>query len=159
MGKIISAIVVVVLIVGGGYWYMQMNSGSQTAIQPESETAAGMDAMLPNTQTATTTGAAATAQSANVKEFTMTAYYDNKGKWYSVDKIDVKKGDTVRVKITNTAGMHDFVIDEYGVKKDLPLNQEVVVEFTADKVGAFEYYCSMPGHRAGGQWGTLTVTE
>ncbi|HXK38164.1 MAG TPA: cupredoxin domain-containing protein [Candidatus Paceibacterota bacterium] len=99
------------------------------------------------------------ASTAPVKEFSMTAYYDAKGKWYSLNEMSVKKGDLVRVKITNTAGMHDFVIDEFGVQKELPLNQEVVVEFTADKVGSFVYYCSKPGHRAGGQWGTLVVSE
>ncbi len=93
------------------------------------------------------------------KEFTMTAYYDQKGVWFSLKEMAVKKGDKVRVKITNTAGMHDFVIDELGIKKELPLNQEVVVEFVADKVGDFVYYCSKPGHRIKGQLGTLRVTE
>lgn len=89
----------------------------------------------------------------------MTAYYDEKGKWFSLKEIAVKKGDTVRIKITNTKGKHDFMIAEYAIAKDLPLNEEVVVEFVADKAGAFKYYCSMPGHRAGGQEGTLTVSE
>lgn len=95
----------------------------------------------------------------SVKEFTMTAYYDAEGKWFSLKEMKVKKGDTVRVKVTNTAGMHDFVIDELKVAKDLPLNEEVVIEFVADKAGEFVYYCSIPGHREGGQWGTLKVTE
>jgi nitrous oxide reductase len=114
-------------------------------------------------QTVSTSGAqetkASVASTAPVKEFSMTAYCDAKGKWYSLKEMSVKKGDLVRVKITNTAGMHDFTIDEYGIKKELPLNQEVIVEFVADKVGSFVYYCSKPGHRAGGQWGTLTVSE
>jgi len=94
-----------------------------------------------------------------VKEFTMTAYYDEKGKWFSLKEMTVKKGDTVRVSVTNTKGMHNFNIDELGVAKDLPLNEVVVVEFAANKAGDFVYYCSIPGHRAGGQWGTLHVTE
>jgi hypothetical protein len=32
-----------------------------------------------------------------------------------------------------------------------------VVEFTADKAGTFEYYCSVGNHRAMGMKGTLTV--
>ncbi len=97
----------------------------------------------------------------SVKEFTMTAYYDPalKKPIFSLPEMNVKKGDKVKVKITNTLGMHDFVIDEFTVAKELPLNQEVIVEFTADKAGEFVYYCSKPGHRAGGQWGTLKVTE
>jgi len=35
----------------------------------------------------------------------------------------------------------------------------VIIEFTADKVGEFEYYCSMPGHRQAGQFGKLIVKE
>ena len=94
-----------------------------------------------------------------IKEFTMTAYYDEKGKWFSLKEMTVKKGDMVRVRITNTKGMHDFVIDELGVSKELPLNEEVTISFVASSTGDFVYYCSMPGHRAGGQWGTLHVTE
>ena len=93
------------------------------------------------------------------KNFVMTAYYDDKGKWFSLKEMNVKKGDTVRIKITNTKGMHDFTLDEFGIKKELPLNEEVVIEFVADKVGDFEYYCSKMDHRAKGQWGTLKVTE
>lgn len=94
-----------------------------------------------------------------LKEFTMTAYYDAQGKWFSLKNVVVKKGDHVRIKVTNTAGMHDFTLDEFGVKQELPLNQEVVIDFAADKAGSFQYYCSKSGHRAGGQWGTFTVSE
>jgi plastocyanin len=92
-----------------------------------------------------------------VKEFTTTAYYDETGVWYSLKEIRVKKGDTVRVMATNTKGMHDFVIDEFSVKKELPMNEAVTIEFTADKTGEFIYYCSKPGHRDKGQWGKLIV--
>jgi len=94
-----------------------------------------------------------------VDEYTMTAYYDEKGKWFSLKEIAAKKGDTIRLSITNTKGMHNFTLDEYGIKKELPLNEVVVVEFVADKAGEFVYYCAMPGHKAGGQWGTLRVVE
>ncbi|MDO8496139.1 MAG: cupredoxin domain-containing protein [bacterium] len=98
-----------------------------------------------------------------VKEFSMTSWYEMKdGKAatnFSLKEIKVKKGDTVRIKVTNTKGNHDFSLDEYGIKKPTPLDQEVVIEFKADKVGSFKYYCSMAGHRMMGQEGTLTVEE
>ncbi len=94
---------------------------------------------------------------ATAKEFAMDSYYDEKGVWFSVKEIRVKKGDSVRIVVTNTKGMHDFVIDEFGVKQETPLNEKTVIEFVADKAGTFEYYCSMPGHRAKGQWGKLIV--
>ena len=110
--------------------------------------------VVPNTDVVKTT-----ENVANVKEFSMTSYYDDTGVWFSLKEMNVKKGDTVRIKVTNIKGTHDVTIDEYGIKEMTPLNKEVVIEFTADKVGEFIYYCSVPGHRAKGQWGTLRVTE
>lgn len=94
---------------------------------------------------------------ATVQEFTMTSYYDDKGAWFSLKEMKVKQGDIVRVKVTNTKGTHDWVLDEFGIKQETPANEEVVIEFVADKAGTYEYYCSKPGHRARGQWGKLIV--
>ena len=96
---------------------------------------------------------------AAVKEFVMTSFYDDAGIWFSLKEISVNKGDIVRIKATNIKGAHNFIIDEYGINELTPLNQEVVIEFTADKVGEFIYYCSVPGHRQKGQWGTLKVID
>lgn len=103
------------------------------------------------------------ATTGEVKEFTMTSFYelvDGKPKpQFSVKELTVNKGDTVRIKVTNTKGVHDFKIDEYDVYKMTPANEEVVVEFIADKAGEFVYYCAQPNHRALGHWGTLRVIE
>ncbi|MEK6886096.1 MAG: hypothetical protein AABX17_03965 [Nanoarchaeota archaeon] len=96
---------------------------------------------------------------APVKEFTMTSFYDNTGIWFSLKEISVNVGDLVRIKVTNIKGTHDFTLDEYGIKEMTPLNEEIIVEFIADKAGSFEYYCSVSGHRQKGQWGTLKVLE
>ena len=141
MGKIIVAILIAVGI--GVYFFSQKPSAPMADEGASSQKIAASES----------------AANGPVKEFSMTAYYDAQGKWYSLKDISVKKGDHVRIKVTNTAGMHDLVLDEFGVKQELPLNQEVVIDFVADKAGAFQYYCSKPGHRAGGQWGTLTVSE
>lgn len=97
------------------------------------------------------------------KEFSMDSSANLvNGKWeprFSVKNITVKKGDKVRLKINTTSGTHDFVIDEFNVRAETPTGKETVVEFTADKAGEFVYYCNMPGHRANGHWGTLTVLE
>lgn len=96
-----------------------------------------------------------------VKEFTMTSYYapSERRAYFSLKELVVNKGDRVRIKVTNTAGSHDFVLDEYNLNQETPLNEQQTIEFTADKAGEFVYYCSRPGHRASGQWGTLKVLD
>ncbi len=72
--------------------------------------------------------------------------------------ITVKKGDKVKITFKNTSGFHDFKIDEFGVAtKQTASPYTEVLEFTADKVGSFEYYCSVGTHRALGMKGTLKV--
>lgn len=88
------------------------------------------------------------------KTFNITA-----GNFYFVpNKISVNKGDKVTFVLTNAGGMHNLVIDELGVK--IPMTQTAQTEsatFTATKSGSFVYYCSVPGHRQKGMWGSLTV--
>lgn len=100
---------------------------------------------------------------AEVKVFSTDSYYEvvdgKPAQFFSLKEMRVKKGDKVRVLINTLNGRHDFVIDELNVKAETPTGVVTTVEFTADKAGEFVYYCSMPNHRAGGQWGTLIVTE
>lgn len=172
MGKIIAAIVIVALGVLG-YQMMQQPEAADTAMEQQADTQKadtamedGMTAMgdaTTETAPAETTDirpqevSTGTMAADGAKEFTMTAYYDEKGVWFSLKEIRVKKGDKVRIKITNTKGMHDFTIDELGIAQELPLNKEVGVAFVAGEAGSFTYYCSKPGHKAKGQWGTLIV--
>ena len=77
---------------------------------------------------------------------------------YDVKEIRVKLGSTVQINFTNTEGFHDLVIDEFNAAtKQIPVNQSETITFVADKVGTFEYYCSVGKHRANGMWGKLIV--
>ena len=72
--------------------------------------------------------------------------------------IAVQKGDKVKITFKNTSGFHDFKIDEFGVAaQQSKFPYQEVLEFTADKVGSFEYYCSVGTHRAMGMKGILKV--
>ncbi|HCY17613.1 MAG: Plastocyanin [Candidatus Nomurabacteria bacterium GW2011_GWF2_35_12] len=91
---------------------------------------------------------------AEVREFTISGQNFS----FTPSSIMVKKGDKVKITLKNIDGFHDFKIDEYGVAtKQLKSPAEEVLEFTADKVGSFEYYCSVGTHRAMGMFGTLKV--
>lgn len=98
-----------------------------------------------------------------VKEFRMDSFYEmidgNPKQQFSLKEMTVNKGDTIRIIVTVTKGTHDFVIDEYGINAQTPLNQPTTIEFVADGSGEFVYYCSLPNHRQNGQWGTLRVIE
>jgi nitrous oxide reductase len=153
------AVAVLLVVIGGGYFAMSRNAASPEQNIPETATPTTIQE---NTAAAPAT-AEPTAAASAVKEFAMDSWMDNiDGKMaahFSLKEIVVKKGDKVRITITNTAGDHDFTIDAYNIKTETPLNKPTVVEFTADKVGTFEYYCSKYSHRMIGQTGTLRVTE
>lgn len=73
--------------------------------------------------------------------------------------IVVQQGDTVAVTLCVTEGNHDWVVDEFDVATDVvgADGDCSTVEFVADQVGEFEYYCSVGNHRAEGMYGALVV--
>src|SRR5581483_3488501 len=78
--------------------------------------------------------------------------------FFAPNKITVNKGDQVTFIMTNVGGLHNLVIDELGVKTTpVMTGNTITATFTASKTGSFVYYCSVPGHRAKGMWGTLVV--
>jgi plastocyanin len=120
--------------------------------QPASETVVTPTAVTEQQSPQTTTVMA----DETVKEFTLEAgsFY------YKPNLITVKKGDKVKVTINSVDMMHDFVIDELKVKSEKAASgTSASVEFTADSVGKFEFYCSVGQHRKMGMVGTLVVTE
>ena len=88
--------------------------------------------------------------------------FEVKGINYGFDtkKITVKKGETVTINFESTDGFHDWVVDEFkAATKRVQPGVSTSVTFVADKVGEFEYYCSVGSHRAHGMVGTLVVEE
>lgn len=71
-------------------------------------------------------------------------------------------GDTVSITVINGDGiLHDLMIDEFSVSTG-PLeqrDQQAAVTFMVMDAGEYVYYCSIPGHRQAGMWGTLRVGE
>lgn len=132
-------IVFAVAIVAAAFYLMGMPQAPKTSTIP--------------TPTVTT---ASTDSATNIKTV------DVKGLNFSFDvkEIKVKKGDTVKVNFTNTEGFHDFKIDEFNVAtKQIKAGESETVSFVADKIGTFEYYCSVGKHRQMGMVGKLVVEE
>ena len=79
---------------------------------------------------------------------------------FSPGSLHVRKGE--RVKLIMTAADHDhgFKLDEFNINQKIPKGTTMVVEFTADKAGTFQFRCSSVcgiGHR--GMKGTLLIEE
>lgn len=77
---------------------------------------------------------------------------------FTPNTYSVNKGDTVKVVFRNVEGMHDFVLEGFNVKTNvIEAGNTETVTFTADRVGEFEFYCSVGSHRKMGMTGTLSV--
>lgn len=78
--------------------------------------------------------------------------------YYKPNIIKVKKGTIVKLTLNSVSMMHDFNVDELNVHVPITKSgSSVTAEFTADKTGEFEYYCSVGSHRKMGQVGKLIV--
>lgn len=155
MNKTAIILFVLVLVVLGGVFLTNKKTNVESPVVDNSKEMGDMKDVKPtpvpsgyNTPISNTT--------APVKEFTV----EGKNFSFSLKEIKVNKGDLVKINFKNTQGFHDFVIDEFKVAtKQFQSPGEEKVEFIADKVGSFEYYCSVGSHRAMGMWGTLIVED
>ena len=78
---------------------------------------------------------------------------------FSLTALEVKEGQKVRIVFTSEEGFHDWVVDEFNAATaQVSTGETSSVEFVADQVGEFEFYCSVGNHREMGMVGTLTVT-
>lgn len=72
----------------------------------------------------------------------------------------VHEGELVQINIINGEGAeHDVVIDQYASRSErvLAKGASSTLSFTADRVGEFVYFCSVPGHRQSGMEGRIQV--
>lgn len=85
-------------------------------------------------------------------------YVDDKG--VANPTLTVAVGDTVEIELASGEGAeHDLRIDELGVASPKFSGKGTQrVRFTASQAGEFQYYCSIPGHRQVGMFGTIQVT-
>lgn len=89
-----------------------------------------------------------------VKEFSVEAANFS----YNSTEIRVKKGERVKITLTSQEGNHDLVFDEFNARTSkIGAGISDSVMFVADKIGTFEYYCSVGNHRAMGMVGKLIV--
>ena len=79
---------------------------------------------------------------------------------FNPGSLRVRKGEQVRLILAAVDHDHGFKLDDFNVNQKVLKGTTVVVEFTADKAGTFQFRCSSVcglGHR--GMKGTLVVEE
>ncbi len=140
-------VLLVIIVVGGVYISLQRNSGEEKMDDAEKAAPAVMQVVPSSSPSSVMKAESAT------KSFVL----ETGSFYFTPDKISVKKGDTVKLTVTNKGGMHKFVIDEFQVKTLLPTGKPTEITFVADKVGTFEFYCAIGQHRVMGQKGTLVI--
>ena len=79
---------------------------------------------------------------------------------FNPGSLRVRKGEQVRLILAAVDHDHGFKLDDFNVNQKVLKGTTVVVEFTADKAGTFQFRCSSVcglGHR--NMKGTLVVEE
>jgi len=79
---------------------------------------------------------------------------------FSPGSLRVRKGEQVRLIMTSVDHDHGFKLDDFNINQKISKGTTVIVEFTADKAGTFQFRCSNVcglGHR--NMKGTLVVEE
>jgi nitrite reductase (NO-forming) len=72
----------------------------------------------------------------------------------------VHEGETVQITLINGEGAeHGIVLDDFAARSNrvVAKGASSTLSFSADKVGEFDYCCSVAGHRAAGMEGRIQV--
>ena len=147
--KFISIVVVIILIAGGFLLFK-----NKTIAPTDGEINNNMPVPGSDVEETEVVEEAAQTNPTGIKEFSI----DEVPFSLSPSTITVNRGDTVRITVKNKQGTHDLKIDEFNAStRVLNVGEEQIITFVADKVGVFEYYCSVGNHRAQGMVGTLRV--
>ena len=150
---LVIVVIMIIAILGIGFVIMNGKKSSQTegtnmqGPTPEATSAPSESMVQPTTEPVV---------DSKTKSFEMEA-----GSFYfKPNQMTVKKGDTVKIKLTAKDMMHNFSLDEYKISSPIiKAGESTTIEFVADKAGTFEFYCKVGQHRKNGQIGTLVVTE
>jgi cytochrome c oxidase subunit 2 len=120
---------------GGGSYYANASAGDDKGpVKNTGGNSAGL--YYPNATSGDDNGKG----SAGTKEFTVTAEQFD----FSPSTITVHKGDKVVLLVKSADSTHGIAIPDFGISQALPPGQQERIEFTADKVGTFAFFCNVP---------------
>ncbi len=149
--KNILIIGVVILFVAAGYFIFKGGGGEEPDTTPQLGVPAPGFESVPETVVGPSGDEEPLSGASQAEEISMVSgnlFFDPKG-------LTLTKDQPVKITFSNN-GFHTFTIDELGVDQSLR-GSTATVEFIPTKTGTFEYYCTVPGHKEGGMFGSLTV--
>jgi plastocyanin len=76
---------------------------------------------------------------------------------FDPDTIRVRRGEEIALTLRSSDGSHDFAVEGLGRVADVSGGETATQRLRIDEVGKFSFHCTIPGHRAGGMEGTITV--
>ncbi|MEK7498016.1 MAG: plastocyanin/azurin family copper-binding protein [Patescibacteria group bacterium] len=138
MKWIILVISLILVVVAGSYFVISKSGKKGNVVEKSSEPAPLVE----------------TSNLSTIKEFTV----NGSNFVFQPKEIKVSKGYTVKIIFKDNDGMHNLVVDGYNVKTNIIKGgTQDSITFLADKVGQFEYYCSVENHKESGMVGTFFV--
>ncbi len=142
---VIGAVLLVVLVLGGFLYMSKSKTSTEMAnIQTQEPISTDTQTSTPEAEITPTDFQVITVEGGS--------YY------YKPNEIRVKKGQKIKLTLKSVDMMHDFNIDALAVHVPVTkAGSTTTVEFTANTVGEFEYYCSVANHKKMGQIGKLIV--
>lgn len=148
--KTTGIIIVVLLVAVGGYFLLRGSYQAPTSAPATTSTVAPKETEQPTEISPTTKipVAGATEISVSATEFS-----------FSPASISVKAGEKVKITFKNNGrAQHNLTLERLGIgTKTISGGQTDAVEFTAPSSGTYNFFCSIPGHRASGMAGALKV--
>lgn len=149
---VLGIVVAAVILVGAGILISRGKKADMAGVQTENGQPSVSDLTTPAVEG--TTDVSQEDTGVNVVSIEGGMYY------FRPDVIRAKKGEKIKVTLTSAGGNHNFVIDEFDAKTQrVGTGESTSVEFTPDKTGTFEFYCSVANHRQMGMKGVLVVEE
>jgi plastocyanin len=150
----VMIVVILVILAAGGWWLYSKyaKNGQENSMEP-----AEMESATPTSAMAAPTTELVATPTVD-KDGVVNVELEGGSFYYKPNVIKVKKGDKVKVTLKSVDMIHDFVITELNVKSPRVKSGDTgTVEFTADQIGTFEFFCSVGQHRAMGMVGKLIV--
>ncbi len=103
-------------------------------------------------------GGSSGAENAPVKAGAHKVTVDARNYEFDPSKLDLSAGEDVAIVLHSEDQRHDVTVEGKGLVVDVAGGKTASGGLRFAKPGKYTFYCSIPGHRAAGMVGTITVS-